>query len=180
MTRATTFEQGVGEAITARTATGIFIVHGHDDGMKEAVARFIEKLGLTATILNESAPKSQTLIEKLEKKAGACCFAVVLLSPDDLCCATNSSTKSPRARQNVVFEMGFFFSHLGRDNVLVLRKAGVEGLSDTDGIEYVPWEKAEWRMKLAASMREAKVPISEERLLAALGLADRHAISKPT
>ncbi len=110
----------------------IFIVHGHDDGMKETVARFLEKSDFTPIILHEKANAGDTLIEKFERHSGVG-YAVVLFSPDDFG-AANGAPSKPRARQNVVFELGFFMGKLGRDRVCVLIKEGVEKPSDIDGI----------------------------------------------
>ena len=44
----------------------VFIVHGHDNAAKEAVARFVEKIGLEAIILHEQASSGNTIIEKIE------------------------------------------------------------------------------------------------------------------
>ena len=82
----------------------VFIVHGRDDGPKETVARFLEKLSLKATILHEQPSAGQTIIEKLEKYADNAGFAIVLLTPDDIGALKDKieNESKPRARQNVV------------------------------------------------------------------------------
>ena len=62
----------------------VFIVHGHDNGVKVAVARFVETLGIKATILHEQPSRGLTIVEKIEKYAGKAGFAIVLITPDDL------------------------------------------------------------------------------------------------
>ena len=49
----------------------VFVVHGHDDGMRETVARFIEKLGLSPIILSEQPNAGKTIIEKFGNYSGA-------------------------------------------------------------------------------------------------------------
>jgi len=44
----------------------VFIVHGHDAEMKQAVARSLEKLELEPIILHEQPNKGRTIIEKFE------------------------------------------------------------------------------------------------------------------
>lgn len=76
-----------GGANVARLVPGtrrIFVVHGHDGEAKEAVARFLEKLGLEPVILHEQANQGRTIIEKFEVSSSDVAFAVVLLTPDDL------------------------------------------------------------------------------------------------
>lgn len=91
----------------------VFLVHGHDEAVKECVARFLEKLDLQPIILHEQPNKGQTVIEKFEANSNVG-FAVVLLTPDDVGRATSEKKLKPRARQNVVLELGYFFAKLGR------------------------------------------------------------------
>src|SRR5262249_31056015 len=99
----------------------IFIVHGHDNEMKVSVARTIEQLGLKPIILHEQPDKGLTIIEKFVNYSDVG-FAVVLLSPDDMGYPKISTPDKarPRARQNVVLELGFFLGKLGRSHVLAL------------------------------------------------------------
>jgi predicted nucleotide-binding protein len=90
----------------------IFIVHGHEDAPREAVARFIETLGFRPIILHERPNEGRTVIEKVEAH-GDVGFAVVLLTPDDEGCL-KGETPEPRARQNVLLELGYFIGRLGR------------------------------------------------------------------
>src|SRR5437764_7407608 len=54
----------------------VFIVHGHDEGARESVARFLEKLGISPIILHEMASGGRTVIEKLERHSDVN-FAVI-------------------------------------------------------------------------------------------------------
>jgi hypothetical protein len=47
----------------------VFIVHGHNEEIKEKVARIIERLGLTPIILHEQVNHGQTIIEKFESNS---------------------------------------------------------------------------------------------------------------
>ena len=51
----------------------VFVVHGHDEALKEKVARLLEKQGLEAIILSEQANKGKTIIEKFEEKQRCGC-----------------------------------------------------------------------------------------------------------
>lgn len=138
----------------------VFIVHGHDDAAREAVARFIEKLGLTAIILHEQANMSQTVIEKLERHSDVK-FAVVLLTPDDIGTGRNTpELLKRRARQNVLIELGYFVGKLGRSNVCTLRVEDTEIPSDFSGVVYTDMDKSGgWRTKLAQELVSAKFTI---------------------
>jgi len=118
---------GTGSTRTEVVAsTKVFIIHGRDDGCKETVARFVEKLGLDPVILHEQANKGMTLIEKFEHHAEVG-FAIALLTPDDVGgLADDSENLKPRARQNVVLELGYFMGILGRQRVCALTRGDVE------------------------------------------------------
>ena len=89
------------------TSRNVFVVHGRDNAAKESVARFLEKLGLHPIILHEHADRGRTVIEKFEAHSNVG-FVVVLLTPDDEGRLRDSEELELRARQNVIFELGFF------------------------------------------------------------------------
>lgn len=132
----------------------VFIVHGHDDGAREAVARFLERIGLEAIILHEQANQGRTVIEKVVANSDVG-FAVVLLTPDDEGCV-KGGTPEPRARQNVLLELGYFIGRLGRDKVCALKRGGLEIPSDFAG---VVWEQMDnnggWKQSLARELEAA-------------------------
>jgi Predicted nucleotide-binding protein containing TIR-like domain len=74
----------------------------------------------------------------------------------------------PRARQNVVFELGFFIGKLGRANVAALMAPAVEKPSDFDGIAYIPYSAgSSWKTELARELHHAKVRFDAAAVLTA-------------
>jgi len=133
----------------------IFIVHGHDDAMKLAVESFLKQMKLEPIILNNQVSRSQTVIEKLEANSDVG-FAVVLLSPCDKGCTKDSDDFKPRARQNVILELGYFIGYLGRKKVSVLKKSEVEEPSDFTGIIYTTFDaQGGWKFDLAKELTAA-------------------------
>ncbi|AGP47150.1 putative nucleotide-binding protein containing TIR-like domain protein [Serratia plymuthica] len=132
----------------------VFIVHGHDDGARETVARFLERIGLEAIILHEQANQGRTVIEKVIANSDVG-FAVVLLTPDDEGCE-KGGTPEPRARQNVLLELGYFIGRLGREKVCALKRGALEIPSDFAG---VVWETMDsgggWKQALARELEAA-------------------------
>ena len=146
----------------------VFIVHGHDEAAKHAIAaRFVEKFNLKATILDEQASKGQTVIDKFEENADKVGFAIVLLTPDDVGALKNKTDElNPRARQNVILELGYFWGRLERKRVCVLYKEGVELPSDIQGIVYVPMDNPNaWQLPLAKEMQQVGLPIDLNQLV---------------
>lgn len=134
----------------------VFVVHGHDEAAKQGLARFLEKIGLEAVILSEQPDQGRTIIEKFEEYAEQVGFAVVLLTPDDIGNAVSSGIQAARARQNVLFELGYFAGKLGRGRTCLLRKGDVEMPSDLYGVIYTNLDLDDgWKTKLIKEMKAA-------------------------
>lgn len=132
----------------------VFIVHGRHAGPKETVARFLDKLGLVPIILHEQPNEGRTVIEKIEAFGGVG-FAIVLLTPDDYGALVGEEAQ-PRARQNVVLELGYFLGKLGRKKVSTLAVGPMEVPSDWRGVIDEPFDDlGRWKMTLAREMRAA-------------------------
>jgi predicted nucleotide-binding protein len=142
----------------------VFIVHGSAGAPKEEVARVLERLGIKPIILHEQANVGRTLIEKFEQHAKAAGFAIVLLTSDDEAGPAGRNTPQPRARQNVVLELGFFFGLLGRTRVCVLYEDGVELPSDIEGLVYVKLDNA-WKLTLGRELHQAGFIVDLNNLL---------------
>jgi predicted nucleotide-binding protein len=154
---------------TNKKSNRIFVVHGHDNEMKLSVARTLEKLGLEPIILHEQPDKGLTVIEKFINFADVG-FAVVLLSPDDLSLPKNgnASKARPRARQNVVFELGFFLGKLGRERVVALHKPApdFEMPSDYGGVLYKAFDDAgAWKYELAKELKANSYAVDANNLI---------------
>jgi len=133
----------------------VFIVHGHSNEVKLDVARTIEKLGLTPIILHEQPNSGKTVIEKFEKHSEVG-YAIVLLTGDDYGNVKTNDKSNPRARQNVILELGFFIGKLGRNKVCPLYEKGVELPSDMSGILYTEIDsKGHWKISVAKELKAA-------------------------
>jgi len=144
----------------------VFVVHGHDGEAREGVARFLESLGLDVVILHERPNSGKTIIEKLEAHANTS-YAVVLLTADDVGKAGGEEKDlQPRARQNVVFEAGFFMGKLGRERVALLYEPGVELPSDLSGLVYIELDKGEtWKARLFKELSALGFDVSPDAWL---------------
>jgi len=142
-----------------------FIVHGHDSGPREAVARFLEKINIKPIILHEQANKGKTIIEKVETH-GNVGFAIILLTPDD---EGNKVGSEPRfrPRQNVLLELGYFIGRLGRAKVCALSTDDTMELpTDFAG---VVWEKFDnsggWKQSLARELKAAGLQVDWNKVM---------------
>jgi predicted nucleotide-binding protein len=189
----------------------IFIVHGHDEAIKNDVERFLKSLDLEPIILHKQADLGKTIIEKVEHYSDVS-FALIILTADDfggkaLVGDEENETEDPivifpkylshmiekfsnflgeprahilreedlalftitknllkvirmRARQNVVFECGFFIGHLRRSKVAILCEENIELPSDLQGLCYTVLDKnGDWRAKIAEEIDKAGIKI---------------------
>jgi CheY-like chemotaxis protein len=119
-----------------------FIVHGHDDKTKLSVKNYLQNsLHLPEPmILHEQPNQGRTIIEKFEDLANTAELVFVLLTPDDLMADAGAPEgERRRARQNVIFELGFFLGALGRRSgrVFLLYKGPLDLPSDLSGVVYM-------------------------------------------
>ena len=122
-------------------------------------------MGLTPVISYEQPNQGRTLIEKFEQHAQVG-FAAALLTPDDVgALKSNEKKLKPRARQNVVFELGYFLGLLGRERVCALTKGNVEIPSDYDGVVYISLDDGGWKMDLIRELRNVDFDVDANRAL---------------
>ncbi|TLM94338.1 nucleotide-binding protein [Hymenobacter jeollabukensis] len=138
----------------------VFIVHGRDEAMRLAVQGLLHQVGLDDVVLSEALNKGDTIIEKFDREARACGYAIVLCSPDDVgglkAAGKATPALAPRARQNVILELGYFVALLDRRHVFVLMAGSVEMPSDFSGVVYEGYDKAgAWKRRLADELSAA-------------------------
>lgn len=139
----------------------VFIVHGHDEEMLNKVKNFFAETDglkhLQPVVLRERFNGGATIIEKFEREADEACFAIVLYSPDDIGRAksTNPESERARARQNVVWEHGYFVGKLGRQYVVSIYKDrdSIEIPSDLSGL-IVEIYNGDWEKNLIEELKE--------------------------
>jgi predicted nucleotide-binding protein len=142
----------------------VFVVHGRDDGPREAVARFLERLGFEPVILHEQANLGRTVIEKIEAHSDVG-FAVVLLTPDDEG-NLKGEPPQPRARQNVLLELGYFIGKLTRERVCTLKEGDLEIPSDWRGVIDEPFNSGGgWKQTLARELDAAGYEIDWNKVM---------------
>jgi predicted nucleotide-binding protein len=133
--------------------------------MKYELAHSLQNGGLDVTILHEQPNKGRTILEKFADHAGGAGFAVVLLTGDDVGKAKDATVESFRARQNVVFELGFFCGLLGRGRVCAVYEQGVELPSDLAGFCRVEIDSSgRWKIDVAKEVNAAGIAVDFSKL----------------
>ena len=150
----------------------VFVVHGHDEQSREQLELVLHKLGMDPFVLANTSGGGLTIIEALEKEIGPksdqARFGIVLLTPDDMAYSKSSKPEEaePRARQNVILEMGMLIAAVGRGNVAILKKGHLEVPSDASGILYIPYNDhvKEVVPKLTDRLRNSGFVLSPEAI----------------
>jgi predicted nucleotide-binding protein len=150
----------------------IFVVHGHDREARDQLELVLMRLGLQPFILQNSDGGSQTIIEALEQHIyEEAAFGIILLTPDDYgyIKTGTDADRQPRARQNVVLEMGMIMAALGRSRMVILKKGVLELPSDAAGILYIEFNDhvREIIPKLAQRLQSAGFDIDPYKIAAA-------------
>lgn len=128
---------------TISASKKVFIIHGHNEAKRRELKDLLEnKFGLETIVLGEQPNQGLTIIEKFEKYASCCGYAFALFTPDDI--IINGEEQYFQARPNVIFELGWFYSRLGRNRVCILDQASEKSeiFSDLHGVMRIQFNDA--------------------------------------
>lgn len=143
-----------------RSPNRVFVVHGQNDSARTAVVSFLESVGLVGIVLHEQPNMGRHLLTKFIQEADLVTFAVVLMTDDDVG-SVKGGQLAPRARQNVILELGYFLAHLGQARVCALITPGLETPSDFDGIVYIRMDdEHRWQQELKRELLAAEIPVA--------------------
>ena len=121
------------ELVDSKEKQNVFIIHGKDEAKWRELKDIIQnQFRLNPIILQEQADIGKTVIEKFEHYAKTCSYAIAVFTPDDE--VISGGETYLQARPNVIYELGWFCGHLGRENVMLLLKDGTSMFSDFGGI----------------------------------------------
>lgn len=121
----------------------IFIIHGHNEVALLQLEKMLkEKFNLNPIILKDKPNNGLTIIEKFEQYAQTCSYAIALFTPDDII-ENENGDKYLQSRPNVIFELGWFYSHLGRSRTIILEQTSPKSdiFSDLQGIMRIQFNK---------------------------------------
>ncbi len=150
----------------------VFVVYGHDETSRDQLELVLHRLDLEPFVLGLTSGRGLTIIEALEDEilhpSKEERFGMVLLTPDDMGYkqADGPTSATPRARQNVVMEMGMLIAAFGRDRVAILKKGHLEVPSDASGIIYLPFNNhvKEVAPKLCQRLQDAGFQLSPDSI----------------
>lgn len=146
-----------------RSPNRVFVVHGQNETARTAVVSFLESIKLVGIVLHDQPNMGRHLLTKFIQEAELVTFAVVLMTDDDVG-SLKGGKLAPRARQNVILELGYFLAHLGQAKVCALITPGLETPSDFDGIVYIRMDNEQrWQEELKRELLAARMPVADGR-----------------
>ena len=148
------------ENFTYKDLNQVLLIHGRDMEAAQAVASYIERLGLQVVRFNQ--PKDR----QFDIFAAEVIFAVVLLTADDLVVSNSESDVAKfHASPHVIYELGFFRGKLGYKRVCALFEndpdKSIELPTESFRVVYIPLDSiGNWKLSLAKQMQEAGIIIN--------------------
>ena len=119
----------------------IFIVHGHNEARRRELKEMLKDRELKPIVLtDEPSHGAETIIDKFERLAQPCEFAIAIFTKDDV--VEKDGKKYFQARPNVMYEVGWFAANLGRSRVLLLLEEGTDMFSDLQGVLQLRFTKS--------------------------------------
>jgi hypothetical protein len=116
-------------------APKLMIIHGRSPDRDIFKKYLLKHVGRVIVLADEFAP-SDPIPAKFERFASSVDGAIALLTPDDIGgLAGDPASASPRTRENVWLEVGWFWGHRSRSKLLLLRKGAVTIPSDLGNVE---------------------------------------------
>jgi predicted nucleotide-binding protein len=120
----------------------VFIVHGRDEDSLRDLENLLKQHSVIPRVLERENKNAKSILYAIEELLTMCTAGFVLVTPDDE--GRRKSPKSklePRARENVIFEMGMLFAKFREfARVAVLLKKPAKLPSDLAGIIYAEFK----------------------------------------
>lgn len=112
----------------------VFIGHGRSKLWARLQVFIKDELGVETISYESESRVGESIVPILENMLDQSTFAVLVLTAED---QTGEGNK--RARQNVIHEAGLFQGRLGFDKAILLVQRGLEGFTNVDGLQYIPF-----------------------------------------
>ena len=150
--------------------TKIYIIHGREHKIRDELVEYLRALDLTPILMDEmetdGLADSFTTFLQSAAPAG---YAIVILTPDDVgglkgdvfkegvaSGQINSKALNERARQNVIFELGYFVGRVGDSRVTLLQTGyALEYPSDIKGRWFIDYSRSNWKSLLRRRLERA-------------------------
>jgi predicted nucleotide-binding protein len=128
--------------LSASKATGkvreksqkVFIGHGRSKLWARLQIFIKDELHVETVSYESESRVGESIVPILKKMLDEATFAVLVLTAED-----QTEDGGKRARQNVIHEAGLFQGRLGFDKAILLVQRGIEGFTNVDGLQHIPF-----------------------------------------
>ena len=146
-------------AIAQETNCKVFIIHGHEEAKRRELKELLrDDLKLEPVVVIDEPNQGATLIEKFERYASDCAYAIALITSDDL--VERDGDMYLQARPNVLLELGWFMSRLGRKRVMLLVQGDSRLPSDLEGVVTINFASS-----ISEKFREIKQELDSQSVI---------------
>ena len=129
----------------------VFVSHGQASDWREVQAYIEKDIEIPTLELEQQPNLGRTVLQKLEQETYSCTSAVIVMTGDD-----TDSDGNPRARENVLHEIGYLQAKYGLSAVCLLHEEDTSIPSNIHGLVYIPFPKGHVRATFGALTRELK------------------------
>lgn len=149
-------ERYVGAALRPNN---VFIVHGHDHTLRDKVRDLVRQMGHEPIVLQEQPAAARTIYQMLTEYSNVG-FTIVLATGDDegrkrKQNPTDADSLEIRARQNVIFELGYFLGKYGEKRATIIKADDVIFPSDIENLNHIRVSDRNWRQALYRAVSAA-------------------------
>jgi hypothetical protein len=114
----------------------VFIGHGRRPDWKRVQHYLATECRLKVDEFNATPTAGTTTVQRLTQMLESARFAILVMTAED-----RQIGGLPKARQNVVHEIGLFQGRLGFPKAIILKEEGVGEFSNVDGLTYISFKK---------------------------------------
>lgn len=112
----------------------VFIGHGRSKLWARLQLFLQNELGVKTVFYESESRVGESIVPILQKMLDQASFAVLVLTAED-----QAEKGMKRARQNVIHEAGLFQGRLGFEKAILLVQRGIEGFTNVDGLQHIPF-----------------------------------------
>lgn len=116
--------------------TKVALIYGHDKVARNGIELICRRLKFETFILSNVGVNSETIYRQIVQAIKTANFVIAILTHDDFAYAGKDENKTlrPRARQNVILELGVALGSMDLQRIMIITRNGIEIPSDLDGV----------------------------------------------
>ncbi len=142
----------------------IFLAHGRDTSLADKISSILGRLKLDYVTV-DFGQSTERNFKEFNNIAKECGFAIIILGADDYARPLEGGPEKYRTSQNVILQLGYFLSHVGRKNVVILypENKEIESPLNFDELRHAPIDQGgQWKPFLISKLAGSGLFIDED------------------